>query len=157
MNTEVSLVLLVVFFVFCQSQDSVQDVFNVQPGGQTMVFEKDWEGYKCSFTYQAQGGTNEQWQVIVEYVNDRKGIQCTVARGQVSYLFFQKFSLSISGPGVKIIQESCEAIDTGDRPLSNKEYSVNLGSNSLSSVDGAFKNHLERVTIQAEVKQKREL
>ncbi|KAK7115695.1 myeloid-derived growth factor-like [Littorina saxatilis] len=125
--------------------DSTQDVFFVKPGGQTTVYEKEWNGFKCSFQYQAQGGTHEQWQVSMETIDDGQSLMCTIARGQTSYLFFETFTMTLSGPGVKLQQ--FEAIKTEGKPLAENEYKVNKKANTLMAAPGQFKNQLEKITL----------
>ncbi|KAK7479672.1 hypothetical protein BaRGS_00029048 [Batillaria attramentaria] len=149
-----ALVVFSVFTVLSSADDSFQDVLNVKPGPED-VFEKELNGYKCKFAYQAQGGTNEQWQVGMEILDDGGAFLCSVARGQASYLYFQKFHMSVSGPNVKL--EQTEAISSGATPLDPEEYQIDKTANSVSHVEGKFKNHLERVTVYATIGGKREL
>lgn len=50
----------------------------------------------CSFTYQAVGGTNEDWMMDIQ--QDRNTVTCTIARPSgTSYLYFQSFSATLDG------------------------------------------------------------
>ena len=46
----------------------------------------------------------QQWHVSMEMIDDGQSLLCTVARGQTSYLYFQTFTLTLSGPGVTLQQ-----------------------------------------------------
>merc|ERR1711963_61670 len=150
MLENISLVAFLLVFMICKVPqlclaESLQDQFYVKPGGQAMIFEKEWKGFKCTFEYKAQGGTHEQWQVSIE--DDGGNVMCTIARGQTSYLFFETFKMSLSGGGLKL--EQFEAINTGNTPLAESEYKVDKRANTLSAAQGQFKNHLERIILLA--------
>ncbi|XP_076465927.1 myeloid-derived growth factor-like [Babylonia areolata] len=152
MKLLVILSLFVCSAVRSENTNAIQDEFDVKPGGQVMVYEKELDKYKCTFTYQAQGGTNEKWQFILEKLNDGQALQCTVARGGTSYLFFETFSMSLTGPKVHL--ENYEAVSTRDERLKDSEVKVNKKKRTVSAVDGEFQKKLERVTLQAIVGKK---
>uniref|UniRef100_A0ACB8F1W9 Uncharacterized protein n=1 Tax=Sphaerodactylus townsendi TaxID=933632 RepID=A0ACB8F1W9_9SAUR len=52
--------------------------FDVRPGGMVHSFSKSLGDYACTFTYAAQGGTNEQWQMSVGVSEDNLLFSCSV-------------------------------------------------------------------------------
>ncbi|NXP39889.1 MYDGF factor, partial [Leiothrix lutea] len=58
--------------------------------------------YSCTFTYSAQGGTNEQWQMNVGTSEDNGLFSCTIWRPQgKSYLFFTQFKAEVKGAKIE--------------------------------------------------------
>uniref|UniRef100_H3BEH1 Myeloid derived growth factor n=2 Tax=Latimeria chalumnae TaxID=7897 RepID=H3BEH1_LATCH len=75
------LFLLALLAPSCRAADSANTVeFNVQPGGMVHSFSQSMSDYTCTFTYAAQGGTNEQWQMSVGVSEDNQLFSCSVWR-----------------------------------------------------------------------------
>ncbi|NXT98172.1 MYDGF factor, partial [Buphagus erythrorhynchus] len=53
---------------------------DVRPGGEVHSFSRSLGDYSCSFTYSAQGGTNEQWQMNVGVSEDSGLFSCSIWR-----------------------------------------------------------------------------
>ncbi|KAL8606474.1 hypothetical protein ACOMHN_015563 [Nucella lapillus] len=135
------------------SENKIEDFFNVKPGGELLVYERTLHKYKCTFTYRAQGGTNEQWQFMFEKAEDGKQLQCTVARGATSYLFFEDFTMSVTGPKVHI--EDYEATSSSEQRLKPEEVNMNAKKRMVQALEGSFQKKLERVTVIAKIGKKK--
>jgi len=122
----------------------VQNVFYVKPGAGKLSVQSDLKKYQCKFSYAAQGGTHEEWQLALELVDN--GVICTVERGgSSSYLFFESFSLELTGPMVTITEVDLKDSQRDNRDLKSEEYIKE--KTSVSSVKDKFKNHLEKVAV----------
>ncbi|XP_038019571.1 myeloid-derived growth factor isoform X2 [Motacilla alba alba] len=76
--------------------------FDVRPGGEVHSFSRSLGDYSCSFTYSAQGGTNEQWQMTVGASEDSGLFSCSIWRPQgKSYLFFTQFKAEVKGAKIE--------------------------------------------------------
>jgi hypothetical protein len=97
-----------VLFVSCLSSafsaSGAIENFSIKPDNQKHVTEvKLDDGTVCSFTYEASGGTNEEWQILLVKVNKEEGIYtCKVFRAEekASYLYFKQFSARIHDKSV---------------------------------------------------------
>ncbi|XP_072166741.1 myeloid-derived growth factor-like [Diadema setosum] len=129
--------LMVLHFVRSESI-----AFDVKPGGNPHSFEHGLGDFNCQFSYVAQGGTNEKWELQIE--SDRNDFICTVLRPQgTSYLFFQEFRLQVSGAVI----HSAEVVANNDAPLKPGEYAMD--ETQVHSVPNVFKSQLARVTVEA--------
>ncbi|KAJ0065065.1 hypothetical protein NL108_005534, partial [Boleophthalmus pectinirostris] len=76
--------------------------FNVKPGGVVHTFKEGIGKYECSFTYAAQGGTNEDWLMSVGLSDDDRLFSCSLWRPQgKSYLFFTQFKAEMKGTKIE--------------------------------------------------------
>uniref|UniRef100_A0A670K7R4 Uncharacterized protein n=1 Tax=Podarcis muralis TaxID=64176 RepID=A0A670K7R4_PODMU len=58
--------------------------------------------YTCTFTYAAQGGTNEKWQMSIGISEDNLLFSCSIWRPQgKSYLFFTQFKGEVKGAKIE--------------------------------------------------------
>ena len=58
--------------------------------------------FSCSFTYIAQGGTNEEWEVSVGSNEDGSGYSCTILRPSgTTYLYMENWTLEIGGATIE--------------------------------------------------------
>ncbi|KAL7993051.1 hypothetical protein Chor_017307 [Crotalus horridus] len=76
-------------------QESVTADFDVRPGGMVHSYSQNLGDVACNFTYAAQGGTNEQWEMIIGVSDDK-----TLPQGK-SYLFFTQFKAEMKGAKIK--------------------------------------------------------
>nr|CUU97638.1 hypothetical transcript [Hymenolepis microstoma] len=111
------------FFIFivCAQLSSSEDNFivrevTIRPGGVARSESIKAFGIICKFDYTCQGGTDR--------------IACHIQRPtqSSSYLFFQKFALSVSGPA-KIVAGAAYADHTKLMP--KEEYILDLSKNEL--------------------------
>lgn len=129
------------------------EIIDVRPLGKKITEEKDLEGWKCSFTYQAEGGTDEEWLMKLEVDETKTSFLCSVERESgMSYLFFESFQMSITGGSVV----DGTVLGQQGQQLGSDEYKVDTQRNTVRSVEGKFKSQLDKVELFAR-KQKEEL
>jgi len=128
-------------------EGKTEDIFFMVPGGGKLTIDAELKnGYKCNFSYQAQGGTHEEWHMTMEMLDDGKAVHCTVERaGSSSYLFVESFEIELTGPKVAITDIEVKDSQRDNKDLNPEEYSKE--KTSVSSVQGKFKNHLEKVAV----------
>ncbi|XP_069818669.1 myeloid-derived growth factor [Dendropsophus ebraccatus] len=118
--------------------------FDVKPGGLDHTYTRKLGDFSCSFSYAAQGGTNEKWHISIGVDEESRYFSCSVWRPLgTSYLFFTKFKAEISGGKI----EFCEAYSQGDKPLKKSEYEIK--ETVVSDVPGSFSSSLSKLTIMA--------
>ncbi|NWR96535.1 MYDGF factor, partial [Motacilla alba] len=106
--------------------------------------------YSCSFTYSAQGGTNEQWQMTVGASEDSGLFSCSIWRPQgKSYLFFTQFKAEVKGAKIEHAMAYSQAA-TGalsDVPLKQEEFGIT--ETAVSHTEGKFRFELSKLMIVA--------
>ncbi|XP_048733149.1 myeloid-derived growth factor-like [Ostrea edulis] len=141
-------ILSVVAAVRCfeMNEDQIQVAnFNVKPGGALLSFEKDWDGITCKFSYQAQGGTNEEWTMGMVKSEDGRDFSCSVERPSGhSYLFFQAFKMEVTG----IPTVEGEVYGPDMTPLKSEEYKFDKAANQITET-GKFHSQLDKVVLYA--------
>ncbi|XP_056427788.1 myeloid-derived growth factor isoform X1 [Hyla sarda] len=105
-------VLLSVALLLCLSSHTKAEPtgnteeFDVKPGGLDYTYTRKLGGFSCSFSYAAQGGTNEKWLMSIGVDEESRYFSCSIWRPLgTSYLFFTKFKAEVSGGKI----EFCEA------------------------------------------------
>ena len=59
-------------------------------------------GFTCSFTYIAQGGTNEEWEATVGVNEDKTAYSCTILRPSgTTYLYTENWKIELTGATVE--------------------------------------------------------
>ncbi|XP_059147271.1 myeloid-derived growth factor-like [Physella acuta] len=139
------LYLLISFFTVINADERTDDTFFVKPGAGTLSVQTELKNYQCKFSYTAQGGTHEEWSLSLEILDGGNAVMCTVERGVASYLFFQDFKMELTGPMVSITDVDVKNSQRDNLSLQKDEYL--LEKNSISSIAGKFKNHLEKVAV----------
>uniref|UniRef100_A0A8D0H268 Myeloid derived growth factor n=1 Tax=Sphenodon punctatus TaxID=8508 RepID=A0A8D0H268_SPHPU len=122
--------------------------FDVRPGGMVHSFSRSLGEYTCTFTYAAQGGTNEQWQMSVGISEDNLLFSCSVWRPQgKSYLFFTQFKAEVKGAKIEYgTAYSTAAVGgQGDVPLKEEEFAVT--ETTVSHKEGKFRSQLAKLFI----------
>ncbi|KAG9480702.1 myeloid-derived growth factor [Eleutherodactylus coqui] len=138
-----SAVLGALLLLLCRTgADGGAEEFDVKPGGLDYTVTRSWGSFSCSFSYAAQGGTNEKWQMSIE-VDDASGsFSCLIWRPSgTSYLYFMRFKAEVSGGKI----ESCEAFSQADKPLKKSEYEIK--DTSVAAVPGGFSSSLSMLKI----------
>ncbi|KAM4658424.1 myeloid-derived growth factor [Amazona ochrocephala] len=124
--------------------------FDVRPGGGVHAFSRSLEDYTCTFTYSAQGGTNEQWQMNVGVSEDNQLFSCSVWRPQgKSYLFFTQFKAEVKGAKIEHAMAYSQAAVGGqsDIPLKQEEFEVT--ETTVAHREGKFRFELSKLMIVA--------
>ncbi|NWR07641.1 MYDGF factor, partial [Paradoxornis webbianus] len=124
--------------------------FDVRPGGVVHSFSRSLGDYGCTFTYSAQGGTNEQWQMNVGTGQDNALFSCTVWRPQgKSYLFFTQFKAEVKGAKIEYAMAYSQAAvgAQSDIPLKQEEFEVT--DTTVSHREGKFRFELSKLVIVA--------
>ncbi|NWZ26740.1 MYDGF factor, partial [Asarcornis scutulata] len=106
--------------------------------------------YTCTFTYSAQGGTNEQWQMIIGVSEDDLLFSCSVWRPQgKSYLFFTQFKAEVRGAKIEHAMAYSQAAVGGqsDVPLKQEEFEIT--ETTVSHREGKFRFELSKLMIVA--------
>ncbi|CAG5120083.1 unnamed protein product [Candidula unifasciata] len=116
--------LLLLLFISVFANERSEDIFYVKPGAGTLSVQAELKKYLCKFSYSAQGGTHERHPLIS---------------------FLQDFKLELTGPMVSIKEVDIKNSQRDNLSLGKDEYQVE--KNSVSSVPGKFKNHLEKVAV----------
>ncbi|NXO44770.1 MYDGF factor, partial [Locustella ochotensis] len=124
--------------------------FDVRPGGEVHSFTRSLGDYGCTFTYSAQGGTNEQWQMSVGVSEDSGIFSCTIWRPQgKSYLFFTQFKAEVKGAKIDYAMAYSQAAAgaRADIPLKQEEFEIT--ETSVSHREGKFRFELSKLVIAA--------
>jgi len=85
-------------------------------------------GFSCSFSWNVDGGTGEEWEIMIE--EQGKEIACLIGKNR-SYLFFHKFEVIISSK-TNII--SHVELANNDGILSTSHFHID--SNTVRNVAG---------------------
>lgn len=119
--------------------------FNVKPGGVVHTFTDGIGKYECSFTYAAQGGTNEDWLMSVGLSDDDSLFSCSLWRPQgKSYLFFTQFKAELKGTKIEDAQAYSQT-GQSDVPLKSEEFTI--GDSTVTQTDGKFRAQLSKLTV----------
>lgn len=131
------------------SSDQTKTVgFNVKPGGVVHTFTEGIGKYECSFTYAAQGGTNENWLMSVGLSDDDQLFSCSLWRPQgMSYLFFTQFKAELKGTKIEYANAYSQTghSEGSDVPLKPEEFTI--GDSTVTQTDGKFSSHLSKLTV----------
>ncbi|XP_033820713.1 myeloid-derived growth factor [Periophthalmus magnuspinnatus] len=119
--------------------------FNVKPGGVVHTFTEGIDKYECSFTYAAQGGTNEDWLMSVGLSDDDMLFSCSLWRPQgKSYLFFTQFKAELKGTKIKYANAYSQ---TGHSEMLLKPEEFTIGDSTVTHTDGKFSAQLSKLTV----------
>ncbi|XP_050177178.1 myeloid-derived growth factor [Myiozetetes cayanensis] len=124
--------------------------FDVRPGGEVHSFSRSLGDHSCTFTYSAQGGTNEQWQMNVGISEDDGLFSCSIWRPQgKSYLFFTQFKAEVKGAKIEHAMAYSQAAvgAQNDIPLKQEEFEIT--ETTVSHREGKFRFELSKLTIVA--------
>uniref|UniRef100_A0A8C9ES29 Myeloid derived growth factor n=1 Tax=Pavo cristatus TaxID=9049 RepID=A0A8C9ES29_PAVCR len=124
--------------------------FDVRPGGEVHSFSRSLGDYTCTFTYSAQGGTNEQWQMNIGVSEDNLLFSCSVWRPQgKSYLFFTQFKAEVKGAKIEYAMAYSQAAvgAQSDIPLKQEEFEIT--ETTVSHREGKFRFELSKLVIVA--------
>ncbi|XP_033926891.1 myeloid-derived growth factor [Melopsittacus undulatus] len=124
--------------------------FDVRPGGGVHTFSRSLGDRACTFTYSAQGGTNEQWQMNVGVGEDKQLFSCSIWRPQgKSYLFFTQFKAEVKGAKIEYAMAYSQAAAGGqsDIPLKQEEFEVT--ETTVAHREGKFRFELSKLVIVA--------
>uniref|UniRef100_A0A8C4Q6R5 Myeloid-derived growth factor n=1 Tax=Eptatretus burgeri TaxID=7764 RepID=A0A8C4Q6R5_EPTBU len=105
--------------------------------------------FTCTFTYAAQGGTNEKWHLSLGASDDSAVYSCSIWRPQgKSYLFFTQFKVETIGGTIEFADAFSKAIE-GEKevPLQQDEYIIR--ENSVSHNPGPFRAELSKLMVVA--------
>uniref|UniRef100_A0A8C5LPZ2 Myeloid-derived growth factor n=1 Tax=Leptobrachium leishanense TaxID=445787 RepID=A0A8C5LPZ2_9ANUR len=136
--------------VYAQDEAKTEE-FVVEPGGLEHSYSIKLGDFSCTFTYVAQGGTNEKWKISVGLSEDGLIFSCSIGRPQgTSYLFFIQFRASVTGAKIEYCEAYSQASADGrkDVPLKKSEYDVS--DTAVSHHPGSFASTLARVVIVAQ-------
>ncbi|NXA53484.1 MYDGF factor, partial [Nothocercus julius] len=142
-------VVLLCLAVRAEEGSSTAD-FDVRPGGMVHSFSRSLGDYTCTFTYSAQGGTNEQWQMNVGISEDNLLFSCSVWRPQgKSYLFFTQFKAEVKGAKIEYAMPYSTAAVGGqsDVPLKQEEFEIT--ETTVSHKEGKFRSELSKLVVVA--------
>ncbi|NXK92215.1 MYDGF factor, partial [Formicarius rufipectus] len=106
--------------------------------------------FSCTFTYSAQGGTNEQWQMNVGVSEDNGLFSCSIWRPQgKSYLFFTQFKAEVKGAKIEDAMAYSQAAvgAQNDIPLKQEEFEIT--ETTVSHREGKFRFELSKLMIVA--------
>ncbi|XP_006278723.1 myeloid-derived growth factor [Alligator mississippiensis] len=124
--------------------------FDVRPGGMVHSFSRTLGDYTCTFTYAAQGGTNEQWQMSVGVSEDNLLFSCSVWRPQgKSYLFFTQFKAEVKGAKIEYAMAYSKAAVAGQSDIPLKEEEFEIAETTVVHKDGKFHSELSKLVIVA--------
>ncbi|XP_063147042.1 myeloid-derived growth factor [Candoia aspera] len=125
--------------------------FDVRPGGMVHSYSKTLGDYTCTFTYAAQGGTNEQWQMSIAVSEDNVLFSCSVWRPQgKSYLFFTQFKAEVKGAKIHYAMAYSAAGVGGQDDIPLKEEEFFATERAVAHREGKFRSELSKVLIVAE-------
>ncbi|KAL8177576.1 UNVERIFIED_CONTAM: hypothetical protein K2H54_013383 [Gekko kuhli] len=131
-------------------EGAVTAEFDVRPGGMVHSFSKSLGDYECTFTYAAQGGTNEQWQMSVGVSEDSSLFSCSVWRPQgKSYLFFTQFEAKVKGAKIEYGGAFSAAAARGQSDVPLKEEEFHVTETTVSHREGKFRSELSKLVIVA--------
>ncbi|NXC91754.1 MYDGF factor, partial [Cercotrichas coryphoeus] len=106
--------------------------------------------FSCTFTYSAQGGTNEQWQMNAGVIEDSGLFSCSIWRPQgKSYLFFTQFKAEVKGAKIEYAMAYSQAAAgaLSDIPLKQEEFEIS--ETAVSHREGKFRFELSKLVIAA--------
>ncbi|OWF47921.1 myeloid-derived growth factor homolog [Mizuhopecten yessoensis] len=149
--------LIIVSSVFCDDGELMASrQFNIKPDPSVKSTEIVWNDIKCTFAYQAMGGTNEDWEIgILQPAKQTEHqVTCMVNRagGRTTYLNFQSFSFKIEGATYAMAQP----FDSKNEPLPHTEF-VELPKKNMVKQSKKFENSIGRVILWAKMEQEEEL
>ncbi|KAM6463651.1 myeloid-derived growth factor [Liasis olivaceus] len=125
--------------------------FDVRPGGMVHSDSKSLGDYTCTFTYAAQGGTNEQWQMSIGVSEDNLLFSCSIWRPQgKSYLFFTQFKAEVKGAKIQYAMAYSKAGVGGQNDIPLKEEEFFTTERTVAHREGKFHSELSKVLIVAE-------
>ncbi|KAL5963142.1 Myeloid-derived growth factor [Taenia solium] len=146
---------LLFYFIICISCSLASDDFVIKetvikPGGVARSVSIEGFGVECKFDYTCQGGTGEEWHFSMVYSKQLNRLTCHIQRpsDSSSYLFFQKFALTIIGPATVI---SGNAYADKSTQLAPDEYNLDLKNNMIAQNNENFKGHLVHVVMEFEL------
>ncbi|XP_077777858.1 myeloid-derived growth factor [Podarcis muralis] len=122
--------------------------FDVRPGGAAHSFSKSLGDYTCTFTYAAQGGTNEKWQMSIGISEDNLLFSCSIWRPQgKSYLFFTQFKGEVKGAKIEYGMAYSTAAVGGQSDVPLKEEEFQVTETAVSHKEGKFRSELSKLLI----------
>ncbi|KAG8454465.1 hypothetical protein GDO86_000909 [Hymenochirus boettgeri] len=133
----------------CYAHDtSSTEEFDVRPGGLEHSFTRRLDDYSCTFTYVAQGGTNEKWQMSLGVSEDSHLFSCSVWRPQgKSYLFFTEFRAEVTGGKIEYSEAYSQVSSDGSSDVKLKETEYNVSDNVVSHRPGSFSASLSKLVV----------
>nr|XP_020649882.1 myeloid-derived growth factor [Pogona vitticeps] len=124
--------------------------FDVRPGGMVHSFAQSLGDFTCSFTYAAQGGTNEQWQMSVGLSEDNLLFSCSVWRPQgKSYLFFTQFKAEVKGAKIEYAMAYSAAATGGQSDIPLKQEESHVTETAVAHREGKFRAELSKLVVVA--------
>lgn len=155
LSTLLALVLVLVLGTCGASSERTKTAeFNVKPGGVVHTFTEgivsvsSKKEYECSFTYAAQGGTNEQWMMSVGLSDDDRLFSCSVWRPQgKSYLFFTQFKAELKGTKIEYANAYSQTAAAGQSDVALKPGEFTIGDSTVTQTDGKFSAQLSKLTV----------
>ncbi|XP_031459807.1 myeloid-derived growth factor [Phasianus colchicus] len=140
--------------VLCLAVRAVEEAstaeFDVRPGGEVHSFSRSLGDYTCTFTYSAQGGTNEQWQMNIGVSEDNLLFSCSVWRPQgKSYLFFTQFKSEVKGAKIEYAMAYSQAAVGAQRDIPLKQEEFEIAETTVSHREGKFRFELSKLVIVA--------
>ncbi|CAN0325134.1 unnamed protein product [Lampetra fluviatilis] len=150
---------LAALFVAASADEKALTVeFDVRPGGIVHSFKQElvskgllhrYSGkFGCTFTYAAQGGTNEQWLMSLGSNEDHSLFSCSVWRPNgKSYLFFVQFNTEISGAKVEFAEAFSQAATINLKDIALKPSEIVVGEHTVSHNPGQFGSQLSKLMI----------
>ncbi|XP_061432306.1 myeloid-derived growth factor-like [Lethenteron reissneri] len=140
---------LAALFVAASADEKALTVeFDVRPGGIVHSFKQELGKFGCTFTYAAQGGTNEQWLMSLGSNEDQSLFSCSVWRPNgKSYLFFVQFNTEISGAKVEFAEAFSQAATINLKDIALKPSEIVVGEHTVSHNPGQFGSQLSKLMI----------
>ncbi|XP_060062800.1 myeloid-derived growth factor-like [Ylistrum balloti] len=150
------LIYLFIFIssAFCSDEKLVASRrFNIRPDPAPKSITVDWGNIQYTFTYQAMGGTNEDWEIGIFHASENQ-VSCMVNRadGMTTYFIFQSFSLEVKGATYAVGQP----YDSKNKDLSPAEFDE-LPKKNMVKNSKNFKNSIGKVILWAKFDVKEEL
>ncbi|NXH17931.1 MYDGF factor, partial [Bucco capensis] len=132
------------------AEESSTAEFDVRPGGEVHSFSRSLGDYTCTFTYSAQGGTNEQWQMNIGVSEDNLLFSCSVWRPQgKSYLFFTQFKAEVKGAKIEHAMAYSQAAVGAQKDIPLKEEELEITETTVSHREGKFRFELSKLLLVA--------
>uniref|UniRef100_A0A0B8RYD0 UPF0556 C19orf10-like protein n=1 Tax=Philothamnus irregularis TaxID=1899461 RepID=A0A0B8RYD0_9SAUR len=132
-------------------QEPITADFDVRPGGMVHSYSQNLGDVTCAFTYAAQGGTNEQWEMVIGVSEDKKLFSCSIWRPQgKSYLFFTQFKAEMRGAKIQYAMAYSSASVGGQNDVPLKEEEFLVTEQAVSHREGKFHSELSKLMIVAE-------
>ncbi|XP_053559138.1 myeloid-derived growth factor [Bombina bombina] len=145
-----SVCLMMLLADICAQENTRTEEFDVRPGGLEHSYTLSLGDNSCIFTYAAQGGTNEKWQISVGLSEDKQLFSCSIWRPQgKSYLFFMSFKAEVTKGKIEYSEAYSQGATTSlsDIPLKSSEYDV--ADTTVSHRPGSFSSSLSKLLIVA--------